>query len=124
MNMPTSLEYKRNLKVLIKDHAGSISVDDVMSFSHRFCKKSNVLNATKGLIFDCRNAFFDFEVDEHEAIGSILKDEVDLNKNLKIAVVSAQPYNVVITMMLANVGGRFDIAPFSTMEGAFDWICY
>ncbi|PWE00768.1 hypothetical protein [Marinilabilia rubra] len=120
--MSSSLEYKSDLKILIKEQTGSVSIEDVLSFSNHLAQKDNVLKETAGLIFDCRNALLDYDLDEQNLLTNNLRTRANLYNNLKIAVVSNDPHNVVLIMMLGHADNNLFITPFSTIQGAIAWM--
>jgi len=117
-------KYNSSQRILYKYYYGSISMEDIKSsWLHAF--ENNIIpNETSGFILDYRNATFDMEIDEHEAIADFYKNNLAVFQDKKIAIISDEPKAIVIAILTESKDDGYYSKPFSTVEAAIAWILY
>jgi hypothetical protein len=108
--------------IVIKTYHGSITVSDIHnSWLHAFSHGSFPLQNT-GFVLDYREAVLDMNIREHAAIADFFKDHLAYFGNKKIAVVTENPDDIVIPVLVREKDSGYESRPFSTMEGAIQWV--
>ncbi|MCK4922713.1 MAG: hypothetical protein KAS71_16785 [Bacteroidales bacterium] len=114
--------FNNSLGILHKYYYGSISIADIKSSWEHAFENNLIPKETKGFIVDYRNANLEFEVDEHIKIADFYKDNLEVFGNFKIAVVSDEPKDVVIIILVETKEDGYFSRLFSTVEAATNWV--
>ncbi len=108
--------------ILYKYYFGLITIRDIVS-SWKYAFENNLIPINKkGFILDYRNASFDIAIDEHPKIAEFYKSHLDVFGNFKIAVITNEPKDVVIPILVETMDDGYISSPFSTLEGAIEWV--
>ena len=110
--------------IMFKPYYGAISVFDIQN-SWDFAISHNLIpKHTGGFILDYRSAIFDIDIDEYEKIANYYKRNLDVFRNKKIAILINDSKDSVIPFLVQTKDDGYRSQPFSTVEGAMDWILY
>lgn len=120
----SKFKYKFNSSkcILFKYYYGSITIADIKSsWEHAF--ENNIIpKDTKGFILDFQNATFEIEIDEHIEIADFYKNHIDIFGDIKIAMLSNEPRDVAILILVESKNDGYYSKPFSTVEAATRWV--
>ncbi len=110
------------LGIIFKTYYGAITVEDIES-SWEFAFSNNIIPETvKGFILDYRKSNFDIEIEEYANIPKFYRKHIDVFRNLKIAIVTENPRDIVIPILVEAKDKGYESRPFSTMKAATNWI--
>ncbi|MFA9389451.1 MAG: hypothetical protein ACERKD_06570 [Prolixibacteraceae bacterium] len=114
--------YDAVLNVLYKYYYGAIGIDDIASsWKYAFDNKL-IPKDTRGFILDYREANFKIEIDEHTAIADFYRNHLEVFGNKKIAILTNDPKDVVIPVLVESIDDGYISKPFSTMNAALNWV--
>lgn len=122
MDKKFKYEFDQLTGIQYKFYFGLISIEDIAS-SWYFAFENNLIpQNVKGFILDYRNATFNFEIEDHIEISEFYKKHIDVFKNLKIAIITDKPKDVVIPILVKSKDSGYESRPFSTIEAAIIWV--
>jgi hypothetical protein len=108
--------------ILYKYYYGLINVKDIVS-SWEYAFSNNLIpKETKGFILDYRNSNFNIKIEEHKKIADFYRKHLDIFGNLKIAILTEVPKDIVIPILVQTHDYGYLSSPFSTLESAIDWV--
>ncbi len=108
--------------ILFKYYYGFINIEDIVS-SWEYAFANNLISKeTKGLILDYRNSTFNIKIEEHTKIADFYKKHLDIFGNFKIAILTEEPRDIVIPMLVKTKDEGYSSRPFSTLESAIAWV--
>jgi len=114
--------FNSSLGILFKTYYGLITIEDIES-SWNFAFKNDLIpKEIKGFILDYRNSNFDIRTDRYTAIADFYKKHIDIFGNFKIAILTAEPRDIVIPILVESLDEGYSSRPFSTIEAAIDWV--
>ncbi|MFD0932656.1 hypothetical protein ACFQ0R_08640 [Psychroflexus salinarum] len=122
--MQKKFEYKfdDSLGILIKTYYGLITIEDIES-SWRYAFENGLIpEKKKGFILDYRKSNFDIEIDEHTLIADFYRKHIDVFGNYKIAIITENPKDIVVPMLVESLDRGYYSKPFSTFDAAVDWV--
>lgn len=122
--MEKKFEYKFNnsLSILFKTYYGPITIEDIES-SWVYAFENNIIpKVKKGFILDYRNSNFNIEIEDHILIANFYKKHIDIFGNYKIAILTENPKDIVIPILVEAKDEGYSSRPFSTLEAAIEWI--
>lgn len=124
--MMTEEKYKYrfdgSLGVLFKYYYGNIDLADIIT-SWEYAFENNLIpKETKGFILDYRKATFKMEIEKHTSIADFYKNHIDVFGNFKIAILTEEPRDVVIPILVESQDEGYFSRPFSTLEAAIGWV--
>lgn len=122
--MQEKFKYKFNssLGIFYKYYYGSITIADIKSSWEHAFENNLIPKETKGFIVDYQNASFDMEIDEHIEIADFYKNHLEVFGNFKIAVVSNEPKDVVIIILVETKEDGYFTKLFCTVKAATSWV--
>jgi hypothetical protein len=114
--------FNPSLCILFKTYYGLITIEDIetsweYAFEHNLIPKEN-----KGFILDYRNSHFDIAINDYTAIPQFYKKHLDVFGNFKIAIITQEPKDTVVPVLVAMEDDGYVSKPFSTMEAAIAWV--
>ncbi|MBN2523895.1 MAG: hypothetical protein JXB24_11525 [Bacteroidales bacterium] len=122
MNEKFKFEFDRSTGILFKYYYGKITIEDITS-SWVYAFANNIIpKEVRGFILDYRNANFDFDIKEHIKIVEFYKKHLDVFGDLKIAIITEKPKDIIIPMMVETKDEGYYSKPFSTIEAAIAWV--
>ncbi|RXP57896.1 hypothetical protein EC396_06340 [Lutibacter sp. HS1-25] len=114
--------FDASLGVLFKYYYGEISVTDISS-SWKYAFDNNLIpKETKGFVIDYTNASFAMEVQQHNLIADFYRDHIEEFDKCKIAVITLNPKDIVIPILVGSKNLGCESQPFSTLEAAIEWV--
>ncbi|WP_163715740.1 hypothetical protein [Mangrovibacterium lignilyticum] len=109
-------------KTVFKLYAGNITLEDIRS-SWEYAIANNLIpKETVGFVLDYREASLQVKVDSYEAIADFYWEHVEVFGGTKIAIISTNPRDIVIPMLVETRDNGYMSKPFSTVEAALEWI--
>jgi len=117
-----SYRFDTTTGIVIKTYHGSITLSDIHnSWLRAFSQESFPLE-NKGFVLDYREAVLDMEIRENASIADFYKRHLRYFGNKKIAIVTENPNDIVIPMLVREKDSGYESRPFSTMEAALQWV--
>lgn len=114
-------QFNDSLRVIFKYYYGSITITDITSSWEYAFENQLVPKETRGIILDYRKATFNVSLDEYQAIPDFYKKHLAIFGNLKIAILTVNPMDVVIPTLVESRSEGYCSKPFSTLEAAISW---
>lgn len=122
MRKKFKFEFNQENGILHKHYLGEITFKDIES-SWKYAFENNLIPETvKGFILNYQKAHFKMEVEEHVKIADFYKQNLDKFGNYKFAIITNNPHDITIPVMVSNKDDGYESKPFSTVEGAKKWI--
>lgn len=122
MNKKFKYKFDDSLGILYKYYYGLISIQDIES-SWEYAIDNNLIpKETKGFILDYRNSNFDIKINEYTAIPNFYKKNLDIFGGRRIAILTEEPKDIVIPILIKTKDKGYLSKPFSTLESAIAWI--
>jgi hypothetical protein len=115
-------EFDHETLILYKFYFGPIALEDIeLSWLYAFENKM-IPKETKGFILDYRKASFKIQIKDHVKIANFFREHLDVFGGLKIAIITEEPKDVVIPVMLKTKDDGYSSKPFCTREAAVKWV--
>ena len=118
------LEYKfdESTGIMYKYYHGDVTLEVIIS-SWEYAIDNNVIpRKVKGFILDCRDANLKKKISETSGMSDFFNKHRDIFRNLKVAIITEKPDQVVIPMVIESEGVEFFPRPFFTEYAAVKWI--
>jgi hypothetical protein len=122
MNEKVTFQFSPSLGIFFKHYYGSITLEDIRSSWEYIIHNHLIPAETKGFIVDYRNAIMNIPADQHPSIADYYKEHLEVFNNCKIGVLTENPQNVVISILVESKDEGYHSKPFSTMEAAVRWV--
>ncbi len=115
-------QFDSSLRIQYKFYFGEITMIDIISsWEHAF--ENNIIpKETKGFILDYRKATFKIEIDDHAQLADFYKNHIDIFRNCKIGIITENPRDVVIPILVESLDDGYYSKPFSTLKAAISWV--
>lgn len=108
--------------ILYKEYFGIISLKEIYS-SWDYAINNNIIPAeTIGFILEYQKATFDFEIKLYSKIADYYRDHIEIFQGRKIAIISENPKDVAVMMLIKTKDKEYTSKPFSTLKAAKEWI--
>lgn len=114
--------FNSSLGILFKTYYGLITIEDIESSWEYAFKNDLIPKEIKGFILDYRNSNFNIRTDRYTAIADFYKKHIDIFGNFKIAILTEEPRDIVIPILVESQDEGYSSRPFSTLEAAIDWV--
>jgi len=108
--------------IMYKLYFGSISIEDIISSWEYAFVNNLITKETKGFILDYRHATFNMQVERYTDIADFYKKNIHVFRNHKFGILTNNPQNVVIPMLVETKDDGYFSKPFSTLEAALQWV--
>ncbi|MDA3928671.1 MAG: hypothetical protein PF541_06895 [Prolixibacteraceae bacterium] len=115
-------QFDNSLGILFKTYYGSITIDDIESSWKYAFENGLIPKEKKGFILDYRNSNFNIKIEEHIAIAYFYKKHIDIFGNYKIAIITHDPKDIVVPILVESQDDGYRSKPFSTLEAAIEWV--
>ena len=107
--------------IIVREFKGDISSQDILNSWKSVLETDIITDSTIGIINVILNAKLTMDLDGFDLIMNHLKANRKLG-NLKLAVLTNSPENIVFPMLGEYNENTLKIKPFSTEEAAISWI--
>lgn len=108
--------------ILYKYYFGTITIADIQS-SWEYAIENNLIPSdTRGFILDYRNATLRFPEFEYSKIPNFYRQHPEIFNGYKIAIITENPQDIVIPVLVKEMDDGYLSSPFSTLEAAIQWI--
>lgn len=114
--------FSQSLSVFFKYYHGDISLEDINSSWDYIIDNQLVPPETKGFVLDYRDAIMNIPPNQHGRIADYYKYHLDVFRGFKIAILTNDPKNVVISVLVESKDEGYESRPFSTLEAAVSWV--
>lgn len=114
--------FNNSMGILFKTYYGLISIEDIESSWEYAFENDLIPKEKKGFILDYRNSNFNIKVEEYTAIVNFYKKNIDIFGNYKIAILTEEPRDIVVPILVETLDEGYSSRPFSTLEAAIDWV--
>ncbi|MDX1829886.1 MAG: hypothetical protein R3342_10120 [Lutibacter sp.] len=115
-------QFDNSLGILFKFYYGLITIEDIESSWEYAFKNSLIPKDVKGFILDYRNSNFNIKVEEYNKIADFYKKHLEVFGNFKIAILTEEPRDIVIPVLVETKDQGYSSRPFSTLNSAIDWV--
>ncbi|MFW5852040.1 MAG: hypothetical protein ACOCWB_07445 [Bacteroidota bacterium] len=110
--------------IVYKNYYGKITIDDIEN-SWIYAFEQNLFPPnTIGFILDYREASFEISIEEYIKIPLFYTQHLDVFGGKKIAIVTDNPKDVVIPVLVQKKDKGYASQPFSTVEAAIYWVLH
>lgn len=114
--------FDENTGIFYKNYYGKITLDDIQSSWNRAIADKIIPSNTRGFILDYREASFEIDVRESHRIGEYYRQHLNVFGGKRIAIVTDTPKDIVIPILVESRDKGYSSHPFSTIEGAVQWV--
>jgi len=115
-------EFQKDTGILFKFYYGNITMNDLIS-SWEYAIKNNLIPENKkGFLLDYRNATFNFSLTEYNKIPEFYKQHTSIFRDYKIAILTENPKDIVIPILVKEEDYGYQSRPFSTFNAAIEWL--
>lgn len=122
MDEKFSFQFSPSLGIFFKHYYGNISLEDINSSWEYIIENNFIPSDTKGFILDYRGAVINIPPNQSSGIADFYKDHLEVFGGFKIAIITDNPKNVVISYLVNAVDLGYQSKPFSTMHAATAWV--
>ena len=122
--MSPKFEYQFDsaLGIFYKYYNCQITLEDIET-SWEYAFKNNLIpKETKGFIVNYKNAKFNMKINEYVGIANFYKNNLDVFGNYKIGIITTNPKDIVIPILVESLDQGYESKPFSTNEAAIEWV--
>jgi len=116
--------FDSSLRIMFKTYYGQITIEDIESSWEYAFKNDLIPKENKGFILDYRNSNFNIKTDRYSAIADFYKKHLDIFGNFRIAILTENPNDIVIPMLVESQDDGYSSRPFSTVEAAISWVLH
>ena len=117
-----SYHFDEERGILFKTYYGAITIEDINS-SWKFAFREGLIPEVKcGFVLDYRKARFDVVPGRHVEIAAFYKRHIEVFGGYRIAIVTEEPKDIVIPVLVEMHDEGYHSRPFSTMEAAVSWV--
>ncbi len=117
-----TFQFSQSLGIFFKHYYGKITLEDISTSWDHIIQNHLIPADTKGFIVDYRNAVMNIPADDYKGIADYYKQHLEVFHDFKIAILTENPKNVVISMLVESRDDGYHSKPFSTMEAAVRWV--
>lgn len=109
-------------RIFYKYYFGEITIEDItISWEYAFDHKL-IPEATCGFILDYSQANFRINLSEYQQIPLFYKQHPEVFYKCRVAILTTNPANTVIPILVKQKDEGYESQPFSTLEAAQNWI--
>lgn len=120
-----SIHFKEHDKypnlILVRTFTGQILPEEIIASWNNLLASNLITEDTIGVINDLSNCELKMNIDKFNKFTDFLKSKQQL-KNLKLAVVTDSPKNIVFPILGESQEPSLHIKPFNTISAATGWI--
>jgi len=109
-------------RIMYKYYSGSIRIEDIIDSWNQAINNNIIPKETKGFILDYRKATFELDILDYEKIPEYYYQHLDVFGGSKIAILTINPQDIVIPLLVKEKDLGYTSRPFSTEEAAIKWI--
>ena len=113
-----------NSGIMYKQYIGEITLQDIFSSWDHAINNHLIPKEVKGFILDYQNAAIIINVKNYGKIPAYYKKHLEIFRNHKIAIVVENSKDIVIPSLVKTKDKDYISHPFTTLEGAIDWILF
>jgi hypothetical protein len=122
MDEKFSFQFSQSLGIFFKHYYGNISLEEINSSWEYIIENNFIPTDTKGFILDYRDAVINIPPNQSSGIADFYKAHLEVFGGFKIAIITDNPKNVVISYLVNAVDVGYQSKPFSTMQAATAWV--
>jgi len=122
MKKKFKFQFNSSLGILFKYYYGLITIEDIESSWEYAFKNGLIPKDVKGFILDYRNSNFNIEIEDYNKIADFYKEHIEVFGNSKIAILTEEPRDIVIPILVNSKEQGYSSRPFSTLNSAIDWV--
>jgi hypothetical protein len=108
--------------ILYKNYFGDITIEDIIASWEDAFEHHRIPKNTHRFILDYRQASIRIKSTKHTEISDFYKQHPEFFKNARIAVVTHDPKDTVVTILVHEKDDGYYSLPFSTVEAAREWV--
>ena len=122
MDKKFKYEFNPLTGLFYKYYYGIITISDITTSWEYAIQNKLIPKETKGFLLDYRKATLNIKIDENPKIADFYKNHLEVFGNLKIAIITENPKDVVIPILVESLDDGYSSKPFCTVEAAVKWI--
>ena len=108
--------------ILYKNYFGDITIEDIIDSWEEAFRQHQIPKNIKRFILDYREASIRVKSTKHTDISDFYKQHPEFFKDARIAVVTDDPKDTVVTILVHEKDEGYSSLPFSTIEAAREWV--
>lgn len=120
--LKTTFKFDNKTHIFYKYYCGEISIQEINDSWIKMIAANVIPQSRKGFILDYRKASFNIELDEYIKIADFYQKNIKTFKDCKIAIITNNPMDIVIPILVREKDKGYASKPFSTVEAAAEWI--
>lgn len=122
MKKKFTYHFDSSLCILFKTYYGLVTIEDINA-SWEYAFENDLIPKEKiGFVLDYRNAHFNIDAKRHSEIADFYKKHIDIFGGYNIAIVTQEPKDIVIPVLVEMHDNGYTSRPFSTLEAAIAWV--
>lgn len=117
-----NFEFDNKTGLLFKYYYGKITIEDIATTWEYAIKNEVIPRETRGFVLDYRAASFNLKEEEHNKISQFYQRHIDVFGNTKIAILTENPKDIVIPILVETKDNGYKSKPFYTLDAAIKWV--
>lgn len=122
MQSKVKFKFDPDTKIFYKCTKGVVTLADVKRSWKEVVKKDLMPDSIAGFILDYREAHFEMDCHDFEKVGKYFNANKAFFKGKQIAVITSDPKDIVLPMLLEKMHNCSEVHPFTTMTAAIEWL--
>ena len=122
MDKKFKYQFDSSQGILFKYYYGLITIEDIVSSWEYAFENGLIPKEVKGFILDYRKSNFNINIPEHTAIADFYKKHIDIFGGFKIAIITEDPRDIIIPVLVETKDEGYSSRPFSTLDAAIKWV--
>lgn len=118
-----SFDFDPDEQIFYKVHFGIITISDIIKSWNIAFDQKVIPEGTKRFVLDFRGAHFDIDVNEIHQISNFYEAKSAF-RQARIAVLTVDPKDFVIPILVQSYNASLSTRPFSTLKEATKWVLY
>ena len=114
--------FNSSLGILFKYYYGNITLTDIENSWHYAFQNNLITDNVTGFVLDYSEANLNINPEDFYKISDFYKQNINYFNHKKIGIVTNNPKDVVIPMLVETKDEGYASHPFSTIESAIDWV--
>lgn len=115
-------EFNETLKIMYKYYFGDVTLDLITSSWDWAIQNQIIPSGAVGFLLDYKQANFQVPIAELPGISDYYRAHPELFHNKRIAVVTENPKDVVVPILVSEKDFGYQSRPFSTVKAGVSWI--
>lgn len=114
--------YDEATGIMYKNYFGEIALEDITSSWDYALEKNIIRPGMRRFVVDYRKATLNVSLSEYQKIAEYFKDNINVFRDVRIAVVTEVPRDMVIPTLVERLDEGYLSRPFADMHTAVAWV--